>query len=460
MPVRLRITLLFSLLVAILLGLVCIGIYIFSVNARTEMVSLRLKNRAITTGRFLSRNEIFTREVVQRIDSFTTMSLSNKLVQAYDHKNELYYNHKDKPAETFVVSEDILNKARFDGVHYFIQNKKDAVAYYHKDSNILLVIVAAGEDVEGHKNLADLKQILILSFLVGTLITLAAGYFFSGRLLRPVRKITKDVAEISAQNLTRRLPTYGVKDEWYNLADTLNELLNRLQESFDMQRRFIANASHEMSTPLTSISSQLQVALMRERSAEEYRQVIQSTYQDVKHMNRLTHTLLEFAKASGNTGGLELANIRVDEIILELPAQLIKMNPAYSAVIDFEALPEEDEKLVVYGNKPLLETAIKNIVVNACKYSPDHQAAIRLETRKATISISIEDKGEGIPPDQIKTIFQPFYRIENNTARSTDGFGLGLSLSYRIIRLHKGEIHVKSTLNKGSIFQIDLPVAG
>jgi signal transduction histidine kinase len=128
---------------------------------------------------------------------------------------------------------------------------------------------------------------------------LAVGYFFSGRLLQPVRSITQDVADISAQNLVRRLATGSTKDEWYHLASTLNDLLNRLQESFDMQRGFIANASHELSTPLTSISSQLEVALQRERSAEDYRRVMQSTYQDVKHMSRLTHTLLEFRQSFG-----------------------------------------------------------------------------------------------------------------------------------------------------------------
>ena len=458
MPIRLRITLLFSLLVAVLLALMCIGIYLFSINARIEMVTHRLGNRAESTGRFLSRNEVFTRELVLRIDSFSTMSLKNKLVQAYDHKNKQYYTYKDNPAEVFEVSNDILNQARFKGRHYFVQNGKDAVAYYHRDSSILLVVVAAGVDVEGHKHLRELKQILVLSFLVGTLITLAAGYFFSRGLLVPVRRMTHEVAEISAQNLTRRLPVRGIKDEWYNLVSTLNELLNRLQESFEMQRRFIANASHELSTPLTSISSQLEIALQRERSAEEYQQVIQSTYQDVKHMSRLTRTLLEFAKASGDTGGLELTNVRIDEIILDLPAQLIKMNSAYNASINFEDLPEDEEKLVVYGNKPLLETALRNIVINACKYSSDNKAVIRLKTKKAKVSITVEDKGEGIPSEQVKTIFQPFYRIENNSKTKADGFGLGLSLSYRIIRLHKGDIFVESVLHQGSVFRIELPV--
>lgn len=459
MPVRLRITFLFSLLVAVLLGLGCLSIYLFSKNARVEMVTTRLTYRARTTGQLLSQNQLFTHELVRRIDSLTTMALHSKLVQAYDHKNNLVYNYKDDPTAMFPIDKTILNRARVSGPQYFSLNGKDAVAYHHTDSNSRLVIVAAGRDDEGHKTLQELRQILILCFLIGTLMILIAGYFFSGLLLRPVRRITHDVAEITANNLARRLPTREPRDEWYHLAATLNDLLNRLQESFDMQRRFIANASHELSTPLTSISSQLEVAMQRQRSAAEYLQVIQSTHQDVKHMSRLTHTLLEFAKASGDAGGLELANIRVDEIILELPAQLVKMNPSYNASISFDDLPEEEEKLVVYGNKELLATAIKNLAINACKYSTDHQAFIRLKTGKNTVSISVEDRGEGIPPEELKTIFQPFYRIENNNTRSTNGFGLGLSLSYRIIRLHNGAIHVESHVQEGSVFRIDLPIA-
>ena len=116
-------------------------------------------------------------------------------------------------------------------------------------------------------------NILFLSFLIGTSIVVITGYFFSTRLLRPIKKITDDVEEISAQNLTRRIHPGDTRDEWYELTETLNRLLNRLQESFELQRRFISNASHELSTPLTSISSQLEVAMQKERSSEEYKKL-------------------------------------------------------------------------------------------------------------------------------------------------------------------------------------------
>lgn len=460
MPVRLRITLLFSLLVFVIFSLVCISIYYFSVQARRNTIQARLTNRALTTAKFLSQQEIFDLERIRQIDSFTTITLKNKIVQAYDYQNARFYSYKDNASEEFQVPNEILNEARINGRHFFERNGKEAIAYHYTDNNARMVVVSAAEDVDGHATLLKLRSNLLISFLTGNLIVLAAGYVFAGRLIRPVQKITQDVADISAHNLVRRLQTSKTRDEWHRLAETLNELLNRLQESFDMQRRFISNASHELSTPLTSISSQLEVALQRERTAEEYRNVIQSTYQDVKHMSNLTLTLLDFAKASGNAGGLELSKIRVDEIVLELPAQLVRINPGYAATITFDDLPEDEEDLLVYGNRPLLETALKNILVNACKYSPSHQAAVRLKTANKKVILEIEDKGIGIPQENINDIFQPFYRVEGNNMAGTGGFGLGLSLSNRIIKLHNGSITVDSKENEGSTFRVELPAAG
>jgi signal transduction histidine kinase len=239
------------------------------------------------------------------------------------------------------------------------------------------------------------------------------------------------------------------------LSTTLNALLNRLQQSFDLQKRFIANASHELSTPLTSISSQIEVSLQRERAAEEYRKVMKSIHQDVLHMSKLTQTLLEFAKASGSAGGLEIALVRIDEVLFRLPSDIAKMNKAYSVSFEFGELPAEDDKLLVFGNEELLFTAIKNIVMNACKYSHNHEAVVKLVVQTEEIIITVQDTGIGIPEAELAHIFQPFYRVNDN--RIKEGFGLGLSLASRIIKLHKGEINVLSTLGKGTVFTISIP---
>jgi signal transduction histidine kinase len=318
-------------------------------------------------------------------------------------------------------------------------------------------IISAANDTDGKMNLARLKTILLLSFAVGIISALIIGFIFSQRLLRPIKKIADDVSDISVQNLTRRVSTGSVKDEWHYLADTFNQLLNKLQEGFELQRRFIANASHELSTPLTSISSQLEVILEKERSNEEYHKVIRSVYNDVRHMGKLTQTLLEFARASGNKGGLDIDIVRVDEILMRLPSELSKINDEYQVILNFDNMPEEEERLFVFGNEDLLMAAIKNIVLNACKYSEDHETIISLTAGESEIQIKIEDKGIGIPADEIENIFQPFYRA--NKATEGRGFGLGLSMADRIIKLHKGSIKVSSIVDKGTTFTITIPSA-
>ncbi|HEX2606868.1 MAG TPA: HAMP domain-containing sensor histidine kinase [Flavisolibacter sp.] len=457
MPVRLRITFLFTLLVMILLGLVCVSVYYFSYSARREAIKSRLTNRSITTGRLLAQKEIFDRDLVRQIDSLTTLSLKDKVVQAYNDRNQRIYYYSDDPNDALTISAGMLDETRHKGFSYFTVGGREAAAYYYATRNASFVVVSAAVDVEGKSSLQTLRTILLICFWAGTALVLGTGYVFSSGLLRPVKKITADVNEISAQNLTRRIHTGASKDEWYELAATLNELLNRLQSSFELQRRFISNASHELSTPLTSISSQLEVALQREREAGAYRSVMESIYQDVRHMSQLTQTLLEFAKASGNPGGLDIHLVRIDEILMRLPAEMAKINSTYSVVLQFNGLPEEEESLLVFGNEALLLTAIKNIVLNACKYSPDHHATVVLDIDDNTISVSVKDKGKGIPEDQLTTIFQPFYRVEDNLSGS--GFGLGLSLADRIVKLHKGSISVTSQVGTGTRFQIDLPPA-
>jgi two-component system, OmpR family, sensor histidine kinase ArlS len=457
MPVRLRIMFLFTLVVFIILGIVCSSTYFFSHTSRMSVIKTRLTNRAITTARLLSQSEIFDRLLVARIDSSTTISLKNKTVQAYTDDGKRIYLYSDVTNDTLNITPELLEDIKSDKSQYFKEGKKEVVAYHYTETAPSIIVACAAEDEEGLKNLAVLKNILLLSFIAGIIIALIGGYFFSSGLLNPIRKITEEVTEISAQNLARRIETGHAKDEWYRLSKTLNELLNRLQESFELQRRFISNASHELSTPLTSISSQLEVALQRERTKTEYEKVLSSVLQDVQHMNKLTQTLLEFAKASGNKGGLNLDLVRIDEILMELPATMYKQNNHYQVFLEFTQLPENEDELLVFGNSELLFTAIRNVVANACKYSSDNRAVINFSVKDKYFHIAVADQGAGIPTEELTNIFQPFYRMDIN--RATSGFGLGLSLAYRIIKLHNGEVLVKSEPEKGSVFTIIIPSA-
>lgn len=455
MPVRLRITLLFTVVAFLILGIVCLSIYYFSASSRVTTIKTRLTNRAITTARLLRQSEVFDRYVIHRIDSLTTISLKNKSVQAYSADNEIIYSYHDPGTTGLAIDSTVLIKARDKGVYYFTEGKKEAVAYYNSDKNDGVVTICGAEDEDGNNILKRLRQILILSFILGTVLSFTGGLFFSKGLLQPIKKITSEVNDISVYNLERRIRTSTTRDEWYHLSNTLNELLDRLKESFDLQRRFISNASHELSTPLTLISSQLEISLQRNRTEEEYRNAMKIILKDVQYMNNLVQTLLKFATASGNAGGLNIDLVRIDEILMRLPGEIQKQDEGYSVSLHFDRLPEKEENLLVFGNEELLFTAVRNIVTNACKYSPDHHADVAFFMDEKSFRISITDKGVGIEEKEISNIFQPFYRIEE--VRTIKGFGLGLSLANRIIKLHKGNIAVSSVPGSGTTFTIQLP---
>lgn len=458
MPVRLRITLLFTLVVSIILAIVCVSTYYFSYKSRLETIKTRLANRALTTARLLSTTEIFDRQLINRIDSLTTLSLRDKSVQAYNYFDHLIYSYSEVPDDTIRVTQDILNSARSNENGYFFkQRNKEVIAYSYNEFSEHMVVVCAARDEDGINNLQKLKAILSFNLVIGIIIIFIGGYVFSTRLLQPIKFITGEVTEISAQNLTRRIKTGKAKDEWHMMSVTLNELLNRLQDSFELQRRFISNASHELSTPLTAISGRLEIALQRDRNPEEYAKIIASALQDVQHMNKLTQTLLEFAKASGNKGGLTINLVRIDEILMDLPSTLQKLSHQYEVNLNFESLPESEEDLLVFGNADLLRVAISNIVSNACKYSPDHKAIVNFSMRDKLFIISIMNKGEPIPKKEMMNIFEPFYRLDEGHAAG--GFGLGLSLANRILKLHKGNITVDSEIETGTIFTIYIPSA-
>jgi signal transduction histidine kinase len=330
----------------------------------------------------------------------------------------------------------------------------DIYARYYPQARRGLLIVYTAFDEDGWRRLAQLQKMLWMSLLVGVFITFWVGFIFSAQLVRPISRLIGEVNEISSHNLSHRIYEGDGQDELSRLANTFNDLLNRLQESFIIQRRFISNASHELSTPLTSISSQLQVTLQKERNAEEYQKVLHSIQEDVEQMSRLTKSLLEIAK-TGYEGGIELNEVRIDEIMFKVVSDVKKLNAAYQVELEFGEFPDDEKQCLAYGNADLLYSALKNITENGCKYSPDKRSSIYLHFSNRQVLIEIHNHGDVIAEEEIENIFHPFYRA--STAAETKGFGLGLPLSKRIIRLHKGNIEVKSDVIAGTTFTIQLP---
>jgi two-component system sensor histidine kinase ArlS len=314
--------------------------------------------------------------------------------------------------------------------------------------------VVAGHDDDGLERVEKLNRILLSALIASIFLTALVGYLFTGQLLRPLTQIIHEVKEISTYNLSHRIQAGTGQDELSQLANTFNELLGRLQEFFAIQRRFISNASHELSTPLTSVSSQLEVTLQKERTIFEYKQVLYSISEDVQQMRQLTKSLLEIAK-TGTQGGIELNEVRVDEVLMKVTGDVKKINSEYKVELNFGEFPEDEKDFVVFGNNELLYIAVKNLVENGCKYSPDKRSVMDLSFREHKVFVRVVNEGDVIAAEEIQQIFQPFYR--GSGTHDSRGFGLGLALAQRIVALHKGTIQVSSDMQTGTNFTIELP---
>jgi signal transduction histidine kinase len=454
--IKVKITALFTLLVTTLVLLFSVSIYYFSKLERREAFKNRISARANINTQIYSIVGDTNLAALSRFDS-SSITIPQKSVTIYNQNNRPIYQFNAKGADTIKASLDILNEARVQNRYYFSDKEKEAVAFNYVDGAKKIVIVVGGFDEDGWTRLRKLKNILLGCLATGVLLTLIVGYAFSQQLVRPISQIIHEVNEISSQNLSHRIHAGSSQDELNQLANTFNELLNRLQESFLIQRRFISNASHELSTPLTSILSQLEVTLHKDRGLEEYKQVMQSIHEDVRQMQQLTKSLLEIAK-TGSQGSIELNEVRIDEVLLKVTADVQKISEAYNVDLNFGEFPEDEKAFMVFGSNDLLYSAIKNVVENGCKYSPDHVSVVNLTFPNNKIVIEVRNQGDIIAEEEIENIFQPFYRSGN--IGQAKGFGLGLALAKRIISLHKGNIEVQSDLISGTIFTITLPGMG
>lgn len=455
MKTRHKITLLFSLLVTAILLVVSLSVYYFSSFEREQIFKKRLLSRANNNAQIFSYVNDTSRVFLDRINLSSHELLPDKTVEIYDLKGKLYYRYTTDPTDSTGVNSDIIATAISNGEYLYQVGKREAIAVHHAEDGDGIIVAVAAYDYDGWSQLEQLRHIFFISLLIGTVISLAAGHVFSMELLKPVAEMIRQVNEISSHNLSNRLKTGDTQDELNQLSTTFNELLDRLQEYFTAQRRFISNASHELSTPLTSISSQLEVTLQRDRSTEEYRQVMQSVQEDVVQLRQLTKSLLEIAK-TGSKGSIELNEIRIDEILFKVMGDMKKINNDYEVELNFSESAEEGNNFLVFGNGDLLYIATKNIVENGCKYSPDHTSRVQLSFENDNTIIEVKSNGEPINQNEIEKIFQPFYR--SKTAAGKQGFGLGLALAKRIVGLHKGFLSVNSG-HTGTSFTITLPTA-
>ncbi|MPS75066.1 MAG: HAMP domain-containing histidine kinase [Chryseobacterium sp.] len=339
-------------------------------------------------------------------------------------------------------------------------NYNDKEFYYigqsFRSDNKEYIAIASAKNHYVVYYLGFLKRTLITCMILSFFFSMIFSFYLSKTLFRPILKITGKVKEISSENLHLRLEAHPGNTELNELVDTFNDMLNRIETSFETQNHLIGNVSHELRTPLTSIMGEADVALSINRSEEHYRETLQIILNEAEKLDRKIKALLMIAQTGFDGKIQKMDKVRMDQLLWDVIDTAKRINSKNNVYMDISMLPDNPKKLKVQGNEQLLHLAMANIINNGCKYSNFQQVKVSLGATDDHLYVIIKDSGIGIPDSEMDKIYDPFFRASNT--KNYEGYGIGLPLARNIIRMHNGELIVNSKINVGTTVQIRFPI--
>lgn len=324
------------------------------------------------------------------------------------------------------------------------------VPLYLKTGKLAAIVQIAYSMEEMNRTLANLDRMLLTLIPVGLAACWVGGLLMTGRMLRPVREVTRAAGQISAQDLSQRLKVSG-QDEFSELAETFNGMLARLETSFEQQRRFTADASHELRTPLTVVQSVSGRFLARPDLPEEYRKGMVRLDMAARLMSRLVQDLLLLARSDTGRQVLPLSPLPLSEVVEEA---ILCSQEGEGAEIRNEI---SGSSLCVLGERSHLIRLFSNLLDNALRYTPS-AGTIRVSAQAEgpCIVITVADTGIGIAAEHLPHVTERFYRTDASRTRAQGGFGLGLAICRGIVEDHGGRLSLSSELGKGTTVSITL----
>lgn len=315
-------------------------------------------------------------------------------------------------------------------------------------------IICVGRPVMHEQAKIDRLTLFIIGCGLGVvMIGLLGGWWMSQRAIAPIELISQTAQSITGSKLGDRVDISGFDRELNGLGKALNSMLDRLSDSFEQQRQFTADASHELRTPVSVILTASELALSKPRTPEEYREQLQKCQRAAQRMWQLTDSLLTLARLDSNAE-LEFESFCLHDVVAELVHTLAPMAFEQKAIkINSEISPS-----VIHGNAILIRQAFSNLIINAIKYTnPSGTIHVRLLNREGSVLFEVIDNGIGIESSEIPKLFDRFYRVDKSRNRAEGGTGLGLAITKRIVECHQGLLSAESTLGSGSTFRIQLP---
>jgi len=452
MNLKLRFALLFTLLVAVIISFSMAMVYLLYSNYRQEDFYKRLETQAIQTYQLFFATYPHDTVITKR-----SLELPVQRLQLYNEEdylvsgvgNKVFFNYPD--TAVFFLSREIMSKARQKLIERFDIGEKEGVIHYFPEKNVYSVSYAW--DKVGRRKLTNLSYILFFVCLGSVILTAFVSFIYARQITRPLARLNDEFRNISETNLTRRVNVGKGNDELNQLARSFNEMLNRLEKAFNIQKSFVHHASHELRTPLASMVSQTEVALREQRSPAYYQAVLESLKEDQQGLIDLTNSLLSLSQFEKIQSTGSWPEIRLDELLFDMVEASRKLFKDIRVSINFTEVPESYEALTIRGNETLLKSAFINLIKNGYRYSDNKKVDITLKTGTNNIYIIVENTGRLIDEEERSRLFIPFFRGQN--AMGLKGYGLGLSIVNRIVHLHVGTVHYEAVGDNVNRFVVE-----
>ncbi len=453
MKLRIRLALIFSGMVALILIVMTALIYMLYADFRKDEFFLRLEEKAITTSRLLLKIKQEDYELLRILDQSSINAYYQEKVLIFDNNNKLIYSSLDDHSVNY--SDALLQKIRNNKKIIYEDEENEVIGIYLDEQGRQDVIIVSAFDKYGKRNLKYLLFILLLAVIAGLILTAALSFFYVNQTLKPLEALSNQVTRITEENLDETIPTGNSDDELTRLASNFNLMLNRLSNAFELQKSFVHSASHELRTPLANIMSQLEAAMNKNLTTEEYQALLQSVYEDHNRLSKLVNSLLILSTFENIKSKEQLPAVRIDEILFKAIDELKFFYGDMKVQLDFEKFPEEENDLIIKGNEILLKSAFNNLLENAYKYSTDKTVHVVMTFDAEKISIKFTNTGNIIQPEEEKNIFEPFMRGKNSGNKK--GFGLGLAITQRIVHSHQGNLSYQNPSDNTNVFVLELP---
>lgn len=451
MNYKTRLTLLFVGLFFVVLTAILSFVYISYSEFRRDEFFERLREKSFSTARLLVEVKGIDADLLKVIDQNSINKMYDEKILIFDENNKLIYSSLDD--EKIPYSVNLIRQIRTSNDKYYVDDDGDEVVGIHyTGQGHDYVILASAYDTYGISKLRNLKDLIVLALLLGTVLISVASYFYIRQVFRPIDDLNKSIQNITANNLKGYIAVKKNKDELDTLAANYNSMLKRLAQSFESQRAFVRNAAHELKTPLALIHGKLErLEDLTATSSIEAEHILKSLVLDVNSQAALIESLLLIQRLQSQLP-INTARVRIDELLYESVKELSAAYPEQRVKIDIDATIENEEQLIVNGNELLLKICFRNLIENAALYATDRDLDISIYYRAGLILLSFSNTGH--PPATTALFFEPFFR--GTTQSDKPGHGLGLSVVKQISEIMKGEI-TYTYISPKHVFTLKLP---